>query len=127
MVITDIYQQIQSNYEKHANDQAQREIAFRLLNFTGQKRNVVPTVIGPERSQHRRRKAGRAFAYRAAASREEIEGAVAADLVHSLLQAEGGEPLPILSSLVDAVSDRDRALLDELERLIREKRRRRDA
>jgi hypothetical protein len=31
--------------------------------------------------------------------------------------------LPILSSLVDAVSDRDRALLDDLERLIREKRR----
>ena len=28
-----------------------------------------------------------------------------------------------LSSLVDAVSDRDRALLDDLERLIREKRR----
>jgi hypothetical protein len=31
--------------------------------------------------------------------------------------------LPLLSSLVDAVSDRDRALLDDLERLIREKRR----
>ena len=74
-----------------------------------------------------RRKAGRAFAYRAAASRKEIEGAVAADLVHSLLQTEGSEPLPILSSLVDAVSERDRALLDDLERLIREKRRRRDA
>ena len=74
-----------------------------------------------------RRKVGRAFVYWAAASREELEGAVAADLVRSLLQSEGGEPLPILSSLVDAVSDRDRALLDELERLIREKRRRRDA
>ena len=72
-----------------------------------------------------RRKVGRAFVYRATASRAEIEGAVATELVHSLLQREG-EPLPILSSLVDAVSDRDRALLDELERLIREKRRRRD-
>jgi hypothetical protein len=29
----------------------------------------------------------------------------------------------VLSSLVDAVSERDRALLSELERLIREKRR----
>jgi len=48
---------------------------------------------------------------------------VAAELVQSLLQRDGNEPLPILSSLVDAVSDRDRALLDELERLIREKRR----
>jgi predicted transcriptional regulator len=73
-----------------------------------------------------RRKMSRAFLYRATASREEIEGAVAAELVHSLLHRDG-EPLPILSSLVDAVSDRDRALLDELERLIREKRRRRDA
>lgn len=69
-----------------------------------------------------RRKVGRAFVYAAAASRDAVEGAVATELVHSLLQRDG-EPLPILSSLVDAVSDRDRALLEELERLIREKRR----
>jgi predicted transcriptional regulator len=67
-------------------------------------------------------KVGRAFVYRAAATREAVEGAVASELVHSLLQREG-EPLPVLSSLVDAVSDRDRALLEELERLIHEKRR----
>jgi predicted transcriptional regulator len=70
-----------------------------------------------------RRKVGRAFVYQATATREQIEGAVATELVHSLLERPGGEPLPILSSLVDAVSDRDRALLGELERLIREKRR----
>jgi len=70
-----------------------------------------------------RHKVGRAFVYRAAATREELEGAVAAELVHTLLQADGSGPLPILSSLVDAVSDRDRALLDELERLVRQKRR----
>ena len=70
-----------------------------------------------------RRKIGRAFVYAATATREEMEGAVATELVQSLLQRHGGGPLPILSSLVDAVSDRDRALLDELERLIREKRR----
>ena len=69
-----------------------------------------------------RRTVGRAFLYRAAATRKEMEGAVAAELVQSLLQRDGSEPLPILSSLVDAVSDRDRALLDDLERLIREKR-----
>lgn len=51
-----------------------------------------------------RRKVGRAFLYRAAATRHELENAV-------------------LSSLVDVVSERDRALLDELERLVREKRR----
>ena len=52
-----------------------------------------------------------------------MEGAVASELVQGLLQRHGGEPLPLLSSLVDAVSDQDRALLDDLERLIREKRR----
>ncbi len=51
-----------------------------------------------------RRKVGRAFVYRARATRQQLENA-------------------ILSSLVDAVSDQDRALLDELERLVREKRR----
>ena len=70
-----------------------------------------------------RRKVGRAFVYSAAATRDQIEGAMASELVQSLLQRHGEEPLPLLSSLVDAVSDRDRALLDELERLIHEKRR----
>jgi predicted transcriptional regulator len=70
-----------------------------------------------------RRKVGRAFVYSATATRNELEGAVAAELVQGLLQRGGDEPLPILSSLVDAVSERDRALLDELERLIQEKRR----
>src|SRR5436190_23664982 len=70
-----------------------------------------------------RHKVGRAFVYRAVATREELEGAIAGELVQTLLQTDGSGPLPILSSLVDAVSDRDRALLDELERLVREKRR----
>ena len=70
-----------------------------------------------------RRKIGRAFVYSAVATRDQMESAVANELVHGLLERHGGEPLPILSSLVDAVSDRDRALLDDLERLIHEKRR----
>ncbi|HJZ74061.1 MAG TPA: BlaI/MecI/CopY family transcriptional regulator [Vicinamibacterales bacterium] len=70
-----------------------------------------------------RRKVGQAFVYRAVATREEIEDSVAAEIVDSLLRRHADEPLPVLSSLVDAVSDRDRALLDELERLVREKRR----
>jgi predicted transcriptional regulator len=70
-----------------------------------------------------RRKVGRAFVYEATATRDEMEGAVATELVQNLLQRHDGETLPLLSSLVDAVSDRDRALLDDLERLIRQKRR----
>jgi hypothetical protein len=60
--------------------------------------------------------------YSAAATREELQGAVANELMQSLLDGNSAHPLPVLSSLVDAVSERDRALLDELERLVREKR-----
>src|SRR5262245_21044412 len=56
-----------------------------------------------------RHKAGRAFVYNAAATREELEGVVAAELVTGLLNRSASEPLPVLSSLVDAVSERDRA------------------
>jgi predicted transcriptional regulator len=70
-----------------------------------------------------RRKLGRAFVYQAAATRDELQGAVAAELVYSLFDRPGSDSLPLLSSLVDAVSERDRALLDDLERLIQEKRR----
>jgi BlaI family transcriptional regulator, penicillinase repressor len=70
-----------------------------------------------------RRKVGRAFVYRAAATRNEIEEAVVTELMQSLFNRPGNVSLPLLSSLVDAVSDKDRALLDDLERLIHEKKR----
>lgn len=69
-----------------------------------------------------RRKTGRAFVYAAALSREALESVVASELVGGLLQGDSAGSLPLLSSLVDAVSDRDRALLEELERLVAEKR-----
>ena len=70
-----------------------------------------------------RRKDGRAFVYSPVFSREEFEHGIREDVVHGLLGrgAEGVEP--VLACIVDAVSDRDRELLDELERLIKEKRR----
>jgi predicted transcriptional regulator len=70
-----------------------------------------------------REKSGRAFVYSPTATHEEIRGAVASELVNSLLRGDGSEPLPILSTLVDAVTERDRSLLDDLERLVKEKRR----
>jgi predicted transcriptional regulator len=69
-----------------------------------------------------RRKVSRAFVYRPTASREEIDGAVATDLVEHLFQQTASEPLPILSRLIDVVTERDRALLNDLERLVRQKR-----
>jgi predicted transcriptional regulator len=70
-----------------------------------------------------RRKDGRAFIYSPSVSRAEFELGIRADVVDGLVGhgAEGVEP--VLACIVDAVSDRDRELLDELERLITEKRR----
>lgn len=71
----------------------------------------------------KRERQGRAFVYRAAASRHDLEAAVASGLLRSLLNTGSGGARPLLSNLVDALGDRDAALLDELEELVREKRR----
>jgi predicted transcriptional regulator len=70
-----------------------------------------------------RTKRVRAFVYSASATREELDDMVASDLVSGLLSGELSEPLPFLSNLVDAVGDRDRSLLEHLERLVKTKRR----
>ena len=71
-----------------------------------------------------RRKDGRAFIYAPRVSPEEFERGIAADVLDALL-GRGGEQAvePMLACIVDAVSERDRELLDELERLVKEKRR----
>ena len=68
-----------------------------------------------------RRKLGRAFLYRVISSRQELESALVTRALQPLLRGEGAQP--ILSFFVDEVSRRDDSLLDELERLVREKRR----
>src|SRR5262245_29474814 len=60
MIITDVHEEIEAHHQEHADDQTERKITFRVLNFSGQKGDVVPTVIGPERAQHRGRKTGKA-------------------------------------------------------------------
>jgi predicted transcriptional regulator len=64
-----------------------------------------------------REKLGRAFVYRARLNRSEFESARAGDAVRAALR-NGGSLAPLASYLVDAVGDRDRELLDELESLI---------
>jgi predicted transcriptional regulator len=70
-----------------------------------------------------RRKEGKAFFYAPRFSLEELERGLAEDVIGSLLDAGTGQVEPVLACIVDAVSDRDRELLDELERLVQEKRR----
>lgn len=70
-----------------------------------------------------RRKEGRAFLYSARYSPEELERGLTEDVISSLLDAATRRVEPVLACIVDAVSDHDRVLLDDLERLVREKRR----
>jgi predicted transcriptional regulator len=69
-----------------------------------------------------RRKEGRAFLYSAKFSAGELERGVAGDVIGNLLDSNTGSVEPVLACIVDAVSDRDRQFLDDLERLVREKR-----
>jgi predicted transcriptional regulator len=69
-----------------------------------------------------RRKDGRAFLYAPALSRDEFEHGIREDVIDGLL-GHGAESVePVLACIVDTVSERDRELLDELERLIEQKR-----
>ena len=70
-----------------------------------------------------RRKDGRAFLYAAAVERDELEHGIREDVIDSLLEPGAGEIQPVLACFVDTVSERDRELLDELERLVKEKKR----
>ena len=67
-----------------------------------------------------RRRLGRAFLYSPAYSRDGFAGHRASGFIGQLLDA-GASATPVLSSFVNAVGDRDRALLDHLEEMIREK------
>ncbi|HEX7997952.1 MAG TPA: BlaI/MecI/CopY family transcriptional regulator [Pyrinomonadaceae bacterium] len=70
-----------------------------------------------------RRKDGRAFLYCPRFSREEMEQGVARDVIEGLLGSDAVSVEPMLACIVDAVSEHDRELLDELDRLVKEKRR----
>jgi BlaI family transcriptional regulator, penicillinase repressor len=68
-----------------------------------------------------RRREGRAFVYTAARSREEMSATLTGGLLRGLLAHGPATARPFLSNLVDAVGEGDSALLDELERLVRDK------
>ena len=71
-----------------------------------------------------RRKLGRAYLYSATASRDELDRSVASGFLEVLLGQGSDTAQPVLSRLVDVVGESDRGLLDELDRLVKEKRRR---
>ncbi len=69
-----------------------------------------------------RRKSGKAFLYSARFSPEELDRNLTEDVFGALLDAGTKEIEPVLACFIDAVSERDTELLDELERLVQEKR-----
>jgi predicted transcriptional regulator len=70
-----------------------------------------------------RRKFNRAFVYSPRVSRSQWEQELAGSLVAGLLAGPHNSSEVLISCLVDAVGQRDQAVLEELERRIREKRR----
>ena len=70
-----------------------------------------------------RRKDGRAFLYAPAVSQEEFEHGIREDVIDGLLGPGAEGVQPVLACIVDTVSERDRQLLDELDKLIKEKKR----
>jgi predicted transcriptional regulator len=68
-----------------------------------------------------RRKIGRAFAYSAKWSRQDLQIGMAGDFIAGLIDRATGGVEPVLACIVDAVSEKDRELLHDLERLVNQK------
>lgn len=69
-----------------------------------------------------REKNGRAFFYSPRTSREQLISELAGSTLATLLPGDAAAVRPIMSMFVDTVGDRDHALLDELEALVRARR-----
>jgi predicted transcriptional regulator len=105
-----------------------REVSVRDIYRTFEERMAYTTLMTTLDRLHKkglldRRKDGRAFIYTASVSPSEFEHGVASDVISSLLGRNLGEIEPMLACIVDTVSETDRSLLDELERLVIAKRR----
>jgi len=105
-----------------------REVSVRDIYLAFKERLAYTTLMTTLDRLHKkglleRRKDGRAFRYSPRLSPQEFERSVAREVIDTLLGrgAQGVEP--VLACIVEAVSERDRALLDDLDRLIKEKRR----
>lgn len=68
-----------------------------------------------------REREGRAFRYRPRWSREELDLRLASSVMATFLADDQHGLQPLISLFVDEVSRRDHAMLDELERLVRQK------
>lgn len=68
-----------------------------------------------------RKKVERAYVYSAVMSDEQLQTGIVNDVLTGLMEGATRNVEPVLACIVDAVSDKDRELLDDLERLIKAK------
>jgi predicted transcriptional regulator len=104
------------------------EVSVRDIHLAFEERLAYTTLMTTLDRLHKkgmldRRKEGRAYFYSPRFSPDEFERGVARELINKLLGRGSDGVEPILACIIDAVSERDRALLDELNRLIKKKRR----
>jgi len=69
-----------------------------------------------------REKSGRAFFYRPKSTQQELISELAGSTFATLLPGDTAFARPILSMFVDTVGERDEALLDDLEELVKARR-----
>ena len=70
----------------------------------------------------KREKSGRAFYYTPKGSQQQLISQLAGSTFATLLPGDAASVRPIMSMFVDTVGERDQALLDELEELVRARR-----
>jgi predicted transcriptional regulator len=116
--------------EREVMDEAWRrgEVSVRDVFRAFDERTAYTTLMTTLDRLHKkglleRRKDGRAFLYAPRVSREQLEQGVAEDVINGLLDRGTKGVEPVLACIVDAVTEHDRDLLDELDRLVKEKRR----
>ncbi|MBK8302939.1 MAG: BlaI/MecI/CopY family transcriptional regulator [Pyrinomonadaceae bacterium] len=68
-----------------------------------------------------RKKVERAYVYSAVMSDEQLQTGIVNDVLMGMIEGAMRNVEPVLACIVDAVSDKDRELLDDLERLIKAK------
>jgi len=105
-----------------------REVTVRDIYLAFEERIAYTTLMTTLDRLYKKRllerhKDGRAFLYSPAVSPEEFEHGIREDVIDGLLGIGAEGVRPVLACIVDTVSENDRALLDELERLIKEKKR----
>jgi len=104
----------------------QREVNVRAVELALGERVAYTTIMTTLDRLYKkgfldRRKEGRAFFYAPRFTLSELERGLTEDVMDSLLNVGTNQLEPVLSCIVDAVSDHDRDLLDELARLVQAK------